>query len=219
MGNILLRQLFVLATVSALSIGLAMPSVASPFSSLISKAEWNNGVVVLVGDEVLNGEVYYNALHQLLLLRSGEGQPITTLTARQVQRFFYYNPQDNIIHRFLALERHPRPTYAVHSFYEVVAEGPVLYLRQPNQCSARPPQGSNLHKVAFHYFAYYQGKLVRAHAFERDLLPALLQEKPALVAYLKAQRLQPYHIGDQILLVNYFNRYLSEPLAGLTSLR
>lgn len=171
----------------------------------------------MVGDKVLNGEVHYNSLYQLLLLRSGEGQPITTFTARQVQRFFYYNPQDNIIHRFLTLEQYPHPTYAIRSFYEIVAEGSALYLRQPNQCSARPPHGSNPHTVAFHYFAYYQGRLVRAHAFEKNLLPALMQEKPALEAYLKAQHLQPYHIGDQILLVNYFNRQLPEPLAALTS--
>jgi hypothetical protein len=197
---------------------LAMPSVDA--SSLpINKADWYDGVVVLVDDKVLSGEIHYNASHQLVLLRSDDGQTITTLTSRQVQRFFYYNPQDNIIHRFLAIEQLPHPTYAVRSFYEVVAEGPVLYLRQPNQCSAHPPPGSSPHVVAFRYFAYYRGKIVRARAFQKELLPALAQESPALIEYIKSQQLKPYHVGDQIVLVNYFNRQFSEPLAALGSFR
>lgn len=216
MSNILSRQSFALATICTLFVGSITPSGAASFSLPISNAEWNEGVIILVGDEVLSGEVHYNSLHQLVLLRSAKGQPITTFTARQVRRFFYYNPQDNIIHRFLAIEQHPNPAYAAHHFYEVVAEGPALYLRQPNRCLARPPANSNSHTVAFHYFAYYQGKLVRAHAFEKELLPTLTQENAALVDYIKLQHLQPYHIGDQILLVNYFNRYRPEPLANIT---
>ena len=124
----------VLTTIGACLVVLTIPNVvASPLP--INQADWNDGVVVLVDNKVLSGEIHYNASHQLVLLRSDDGQTITTLTSRQVQRFFYYNPQDNIIHRFLAIEQRPRLAYAVRSFYEVVAEGPVLYLRQPNQCS------------------------------------------------------------------------------------
>ena len=179
----------------------------------INEGDWNDGVVVLIGDSVLSGEIHYNSLHQLVLLRSADGQKITTLTTRQVQRFFYYNPQDNIIHRFLAIEQHPHHAYVARSFYEVVTEGPVLYLRQPNQCSAHPPPGSNPHVVAFRYFAYYRGKMVRAHAFRKELLPTLVQESPGLINYMKSQQLKPYHVGDQIVLINYFNQQISEPLA------
>ncbi len=209
---------FRLAIVSALLVAAAIPNAnASPLP--VNGADWNDGVVVLVGDEVLNGQIHYNALHQLVLLRSDDGQTITTLTARQVQRFFYYNPQDNIIHRFLAIEQRVRSTYAVRSFYEVVAEGLVLYLRQPNQCLARPPRGSSPHVVSFHYFAYYHGKVVRAHAFETELLPTLTQENPRLIDFMKSQQLKPYHVGDQILLINYFNQQAPRPLAVLTPSR
>ncbi len=211
-------QFLKLAIVGAFLIAFVAPNaVASPLP--ISEAGWNDGVVVLVGDKVLSGELHYNAVHQLVLLRSDDGKTITTLTTRQVQRFFYYNPQDNIIHRFLAIEQHPRHAYAVRSFYEVVAEGPVLYLRQPNQCSAQPPPGSNPHVVAFRYFAYYRGKMVRAHAFRKELLPTLVQENPGLIDYMKSQQLKPYHVGDQIMLVNRFNRQFSEPLAELRTFR
>ena len=207
---------FVLAIVSAWWVTLATPSAAaSPLP--INQADWNDGVVVLVDNKVLSGEIHYNASHQLVLLRSDDGQTITTLTSRQVQRFFYYNPQDNIIHRFLAIEQHPYPTYTVRSFYEVVTEGPVLYLRQPNQCSVHPPPSSSPHVVAFRYFAYYRGKMVRAHAFQKELLPALVRENPALVDYMKSQQLKPYHVGDQIVLINYFNQQVSEPLAALSA--
>ena len=211
-------QSFVLVIIGAWLVTSMMSSVtASPLP--INKADWNDGVVVLVDDNVLSGEIHYNPLHQLVLLRSDDGQTVTTLTTRQVQRFFYYNPQDNIIHRFLAIEQHPHPAYAVRSFYEVVAEGPVLYLRQPKQCSAHPPLGSNPHVVAFRYFAYYRGKMVRAHAFQRELLPALAQKNPKLITYMKSHQLKPYHVGDQIMLVNYFNRQSLEPLAELNPLR
>ena len=216
MSNVFSYSFLTLAIISASLIGLVIPSTAG---SSIDETAWNQGVVVLVDDEVLSGEIYYNPLHQLVLLRSGDGQPIATLTTRQVQRFFYYSPQDNIIHRFLTIERRLRSSYVVRSFYEVVTEGPVLYLRQSNHCTARPPRESSPHTVAFHYYAYYRGKLVRARAFEKDLLPTLLHESPALVDYMKSQRLHPYHVGDQILLVSYFNRHLAQPFADLTSRR
>ncbi len=212
------RRISRLAIVGALLVALpVLNAKASPLPT--NEGGWNDGVVVLVGDSVLSGEIHYNSLHQLVLLRSADGQKITTLTTRQVQRFFYYNPQDNIIHCFLAIEQHPHHAYVVRSFYEVVAEGPVLYLRQPNQCSAHPPQGSNPHVVAFRYFAYYRGKIVRAHAFRKELLPILVQENPELTDYMKSQQLKPYHVGDQIMLVNHFNQQFSEPLAELLPFR
>lgn len=207
-------NILMLTVIATFTGGLAIHNaMARPFPAE-SNADWQEGVVILVNDGVLTGEVYYNAFYQLVLLRAHEGQPVTTLTARQVQRFFYYDSRDSIVHRFVAIEQ-PQHTYVVRSFYELVAEGPVSYLRQPNRCAARPPQGSSPHTVSFNYFAYYQGKVIRAHAFERELLPALAQQHPRLIDYLKAQQLKPYEVGDQILLVKYFNQQLTQPLANL----
>ncbi len=215
MIRFLQSNILILTVIAALVGGLAIQdAMARPFPAE-SNADWREGVVILTNDEVLTGEVYYHALYQLVLLRAHEGQPVTTLTARQVQRFFYYDSRDNIIHRFVAIEQQPQRAYVVRSFYELVAEGPVSYLRQPNRCAARPPHGSSPHTVSFNYFAYYQGKVIRAHAFERELLPALAQQHPRLIDYLKAQQLKPYEVGDQILLVKYFNQQLTQPLANL----
>lgn len=200
------------ATVALLISSTVQAAIARP---PFSNSEWKKGVVVLTDDRILTGEVRYNSLHHLVLLRPGEDQPITTLTIRQVQRFFYYDPQNNIIHRFVALEQYLQPNYVARSFYEIVTEGPVSYLRQPNRCSARPPHGSSLHTVAYHYFAYYQGKMVRAHAFEKKMLPTLMKQNAALTDYIRSHRLQPHHVGDQIRLVDYFNQHFSEPLAEL----
>ena len=128
-----------------------------------------------------------------------------------------------IIHDYLEYTEEYKKKYGqkciflmqVRSFYEIVIEGPVSYLRQPNRCSAQPPHGSSLHTVAYHYFAYYQGKMVRAHAFDKKMLPALMKQNAALIDYIRSHRLQPYHVGDQIRLVDYFNQHFSEPLAEL----
>ena len=209
------RYVPVLTVIASLSVGLAGQNAMARPAPSVSNSDWQEGVVILVNDEVLTGEVYFNAHYQLVLLRTGEGQPVTALTAQQVQRFFYYDSQDNIIHRFVAIEQHPQPAYVVQSFYEVVAEGSVRYLRQPNRCAVRPPHGSSPHTVAFNYFVYYQGKIIRAHAFQKELLPVLAQQHPPLIDYQKSLQLKPYLVGDQILLVNYFNQQTTEPLADL----
>lgn len=179
--------------------------------------DWKEGVIILNNEEVLNGEVYYDHWYDLVLLRDDPNQPVQTFTARQVQSFRYYDPQDNIIHDFLVLAHHPASSYPVPNFYEVVTTGTVLYLRQHNRCPLSPPRDVNPHKVAYHYFAYHHGQLVRAQRFTRDLLPTLVQEDPALADYAKVHHLRTYDVGDQILLVEHFNRRTATPLAELAS--
>ena len=134
-------------------------------------------------------------------------------------RFGYYDPHINIIHDFLVLAHHPASSYPVPTFYEVVTTGTVLYLRQQNRCPLSPPQHVSPHKVAYQYFAYHNGQLIRAHRFEKDLLATLVQEDPTLANYTKTHRLRAYDVGDQIELVKYFNRRTAIPVAELSSFR
>lgn len=190
---------------------------ATHAASRLTNIDWKEGVIILNNEEVLNGKVFYDHRYDLVLLRSDDDQPVKTYSAHQVQSFRYYDPQDNIIHDFITLAHHPRSSYPVPNFYEVVTSGKVLYLRQQNHCPLSPPRGVSPHKVAYHYFAYYEGQLVRAHRFEKDLLPTLAQEDATVGHYLKEHRLRPYEVGDQILLVKYFNQRTATPVAELAS--
>ena len=204
-----------ISTIACLMVGiLSTPVFATPHR--IHETEWKPGVIILSSAEVLNGDVYYNHLHDLLLLRSGDHKYIKTFTVNQVRSFQYYDQQDNIIHHFLALSRRSS-SYMTQSFYEVVTEGEVLYLRQRNRCPLDPPPNVNSHAVAYHYFAYYRGRLVRAHRFKQELLPTLVAEDPTLSDYIKEHQLKPYHVGDQILLIDHFNHQSAPPIANLWS--
>ena len=194
---------------------LTLPNVLA--TSRLAHADWKEGVVILTNQEVLRGEVYYDYTHDLVLLRAGDRQPVTTLTARQVQSLRYYDPQDDIIHDFVVIDQHPRLPYSVRTFYEVVTTGEVLYLRKRNRCPLRPPAHENIHTVAYNYFAYHAGTLVRAHHFDKELLPRLTQDDPSLARYIDDNRLRAYDVGDQIRVIEYFNRPRSQPIAHLVS--
>ena len=211
-------QRWLVAGIALFLIGFSGFLMSTHAASRLTSIDWREGVVILNSEEVLSGDVYYDHRYNLVLLRSDDDQPVKTYTAHQVQSFRYYDPQDNIIHDFLVLAYHPLSSYPIPSFYEVVTSGKVLYLRQHNRCPLSPPRHVSPHKVAYHYFAYYEGQLVRAQRFERDMLPALAQEDPTVGHYVKAHRLRPYDVGDQILLVEYFNRRATVPVAELSSL-
>ena len=192
---------------------LANPLLAD--AHRIRETDWKDGVIILSSQEVLSGQLFHDHIHSLVLLRSDSNDLVKTFTVHQVQSFRYYDPQDNIIHDFLSLAYQSPSSYPMRGFYEVVSEGDVLYVRQHNHCPLEPPREVNAHTIAYNYFAFYRGKLVRAHQFEKGLLPALIQEDPTLAGYMKEQHLKPYDVGDQILLINYFNHVPSVPLADL----
>lgn len=195
-------------------LGFVTMTSATPLRTDVA---WKKGVIIRNDQGVLNGEVYYDHRYDLVLLREEDGQSVRTFTARQVHSFRYYDSQDNIIHDFLVLAHHPVSPYSVPTFYEVVTAGKVLYLRRHNRCPTTPPPGVSPHTVAYDYFAYYHGQLVRSYRFEKELFSALTVESPALLTYSRKHRLRPYDIGDQILLVTYFNRHGTTPVAELPS--
>ena len=206
------RAAFLLLTGMALSTFLSLSAEAGR----IADADWNQGVVVLSNDEVLSGEVYHDHKNDLLLLRSGARQPIRTFTVHQLQSFRYYDPRDNLIRHFLTVAlRGARTSYPVRRFYEVVSKGDVMYLRRHNGCALAPPSDLSHHTVAYDYFAYYQGQLIRSHRFEKDLLPVLANTDPTLLSYMKEKQLRPYEIADQIALITRFNRWRSGPVAKM----
>lgn len=203
-----MAQLFSSSLFFLIALLCGAASVASPAEAAstdpMATADWKQGIVVLDTKEVLSGEVHYDSRHDLVLLRSDTDRRVSVYTVHQVQSFRYYDPQENIIHRFLAVDD-SRTSYSVRNFYEVVSEGDVLYLRRRNRCALDPPPGSSVHTVAYNYFAYYRGLLVRSQQFERVLLPVLAEAHPSLLPHIKEHRLKPYQVGDQIVLINYFN--------------
>lgn len=201
-----------IAVISAFWLTLSAAFAATP---QLTTTDWKEGVVILTNQEVRRGKLHYDHLHDLVLLRLEGQQTVIALTARQVHSLRYYDPQDNIIHDFLVIDQHPRLPYSVRTFYEVVTTGEVLYLRKRNRCPLRPPTRENAHTVAYDYFAYHQGRLVRAHHFGKELLPQLTQDDPSLVRYIDDNHLRAYDIGDQIRLIEYFNQQQPQPIAHL----
>ena len=216
MAHLFTQRFFLIACFLGSMLSLAiLPEGAN--ASQITEADWQEGVVVLNDNTVLNGEVHYDYRHDLVLLRPDVNQSVKVFTVHQIQSFRYYDLQDNIIHNFLVVDHSSRSSYSVRSIYEVVSEGEVLYLRRHNHCPLAPPQGTSVHTVAYDYFAYYQGVLVRSHQFEKSLLPALTEADPTLLHYIKEKHLKPYSVGGQVVLVEYFNRQLPTPVASLSS--
>ena len=215
MAHTLTRHFYLTFLALAGVLSFAVPSATQ--ANRIAEADWNEGMVILSNDEVQKGELYYDHANGVVLLRSGAHQRVKTLTVRQVRSFRYYNAQDNLVHHFLAIDHRTRSSYPIRGFYEIVSKGDVLYLRQRNGCRWAPPHHVSPHVVAYDYFAYYQGQLVRSHRFEQELLPVLAEADPTLLRYMKESRLRPYEVEDQILLVAHVNRGLPSPLADVSS--
>ncbi len=203
---------------------LTFPLTAYPQISN-SSTDWNSGIVILNNKEIVKGAISYDYARDIVMCK--ENETIRTFSPHQVSSFKYFDEAESLFHDFVTLGVEVHPSYQHIAFYELVLEGDINYVRKRNRFPAIQAkegylalQNSQLneHKVCYEYFVHYNDQLIKARRFKKEVLPLMKSKEKSIQAFMKANHLRPYDIGDQIELVEYYNDIsgLSKQTANLS---
>jgi hypothetical protein len=173
--------------------------------------EWHEGIIILENDEIVKGELGYDYANDLIMCK--EDGKIRTFGPHQAVSFQFYEIEKNLLRRFKVYELAQNSFYSQQGFFEIVVDGEVDYIRKRNRYALYHPRDGymvhrkpNMHEVAYDYFVQVNGKLIKARKFKKEVLPQLLLTDQSVEKYMKEQKLTTYDIGDQIVLLNYYNK-------------
>lgn len=183
-------------------------ATAQPYQQL---DDWYPGIVILRTDEVIRADISFDPASNLVMCQK-DGK-LYTYGPHQAVSFQYYNEQDGVLHKFEVFSEQVNSYYSRDAFFEIVVDGDVPYLRKRNRFPVYQPRDGYLaertitpHAKAYDYFVELDGSLSKAKRFKKEVLPHLLQAEASLAGFIKDKRLKVYDIGDQIVLLNYYNR-------------
>ncbi len=188
--------------------------------------DWYPGIVILDSDEIAKGDLSYDPASDLIMCRTGD--KIKTFGPQQAVSFQYYDPETNVLHKFEVFDVQYNSAYSRKSFFEIVLDGDINYIRKRNRYPIYQPRDGYLaernithHELAFDYFVELDGQLIKSRKFKKEVLPQLLLNEQSLESYMNEKRLKVYNIRDQILLLSYYNRKASTPksIANIFSMR
>lgn len=172
--------------------------------------EWNPGVVMLEGEQVLEGELKYD--HKNGVIQCREAGRIKAFSSHGVTSFYYLNKDTNILHRFISVEQETKENYRRKEFYEIVLEGELTLLRKRNKSTDPVRKGHNAsssslmhHILCYDYYVYRQGEMISVKKFKKNVLPLMKDKKREVVSYADKKNMKLYYLMDQISLISYYN--------------
>lgn len=175
------------------------------------RSEWYPGVIILESEEIVKGELSYDHASDLIMCRADDR--IKTFGPHQAESFQYYDEKTNVLHKYEVFSIRQNSYYNRKSFFEVVIDGDINYIRKRNRYPVYQPRdgylverGMNAHEVAFDYYVEVDGELIKSRRFNKEVLPQLMLNEQSLESFMKEKRLRTYDIADQIVLLNYYNR-------------
>jgi hypothetical protein len=189
---------------------------SSSFAQFSARStDWYPGIIILENEEIVKGEISYDFANDLVMCKSEE--KISTFGPHQTRSFRYYEKENNVFHNYEVLQIQQNSFYTRKAFFEIVLEGNVKYVRKHNRYPVTQPQEghlayrrSNPHLVAYDYYTQLEGELIKSRHFKKEVLPALLNKDQRVAAFIKENKLRTYDIGDQIVLLDYFNHTIDK---------
>ena len=175
-----------------------------------NQQHWHPGIVILNNDQIIKGDLSYDYANDLIMCQQ-DGK-IKTFGPHQAASFRYYEEEKNLFHRFKVYKLAQNSFYSQKAFFEIVLDGKVDFIRKRNRYDVQQSRegylahrSTNVHEVAYQYYVLVNDRLVKARKFKKEVLPQLLLNEQSLESYMKEQKLRSYDIGDQIVLLNYYN--------------
>lgn len=172
------------------------------FNSMVfaKQTQWNEGVVVLKGAEVQQGDISVDVRFDLILFRRGDS--VMVYPAHRIESFYYYDASANINRKFVSLPSRSN-VFREHKLFEVVLRGDVSVLRKIKReiLSNENPDGLN-----YHYFIKMKGVITTLGEFRRKVYPQLLTvSRDSILAFVHRERLNPSHADDAIRIIKFYN--------------
>lgn len=186
------------------------------YSSVLAKNpfDWNPGILVTENEEIINGEISFHFEQNLVCVR--KNGRIKTYTPHKTRFFRYYDQSENMHHRFMAFDLSRQKNRKYHmQFFEIVFKGSAVVLRKPIDDNSggflvdipfsirsQPSRGAK----NYDYYVHIGGNIFNFKNFKKSILPLLNEShKKEIDEFIEEKNLNYQHIGDQFLIVDYFN--------------
>lgn len=188
------------------------------------EATWNEGQLLLVNGTQLEGELNYNWKAEIVQIR--QGNTIKAYSASQVDHFVFFDANQNMLRRFVAVEYPVRQTLIRKLFLEEFVPGALTvyrrlrHTREPIRVVSPIAYGDDEELVkdldSFTYFVYdANGMITNLDNFARDIWPRLKEEYgDELKHFLDGQGLDASNTLSQLLLINQYNALKKQETPG-----
>lgn len=179
------------------------------------------GRIYLHSGDSLEGSFTINLANDLLQI--SQENTIKTLTARQVDRFWFDDGMNRGRRYFLSLPFTMTNGYRIPAFFEIILDGPAMALLAREQVlvetmpvydplSNRTIMSSRQRLLIDHYFMNEQGIITRYHGRRKDLYAIFADKQEAVKNFLDATRTGIGSRTELIRITDYYNSIKSKPL-------
>ncbi len=155
---------------------------------------WRKGSIVLSTNQVLVGDLMVHLDFNTLVFRSTN--QVEVLPSYKVSSFRFYDEAENINRQFISIH----DTRGLNLFYELVVKGKYNIVRMQDHNCAQNDQED------YTYYVYHENNLMPINKFKKKVFPDLLNLRPELGQWVKAERLDLNKKKDTILIVKEYNR-------------
>lgn len=172
------------------------------FNSMVfaRQTQWNEGVVVLKGAEVQQGDISVDVRFDLILFRRGDS--VMVYPAHRIQSFYYYDASANINRRFISLQNQNN-VFREYHLYEVVLRGDVSVLRKQK---GEIVSNENPDRLNYNYFVKMADVITTLAEFRKKVYPELLKvSHNSLLEFVHREHINPNHADDAIRIIKFYN--------------
>lgn len=197
---------------------LSLISVFAQNSQFPSQV-WHKGNIFLNDGTSLSGLVKYDLDNNLVQLQT---ETVDTFTASNVSNFEIFDEVFGGIRRFYSLPYAINGEYETPTFFEILTEGNDLALlcREYIATDTRGmnnnwgpmgmnplwgPQNSFGYRLAFNYYFFKNGRLVRYSLKKKDLFAMLPGYDDEIDLFMRKNRLEHDKRGDLLRITAYYN--------------
>lgn len=162
--------------------------------------QWDDGVVVLKSETVLNGRVSFDVRHDVILFEDSSNHKRSVYPAYQVSSLYYYDDRENINRRFISIRDNNAP-HPYRSFFEIVLQGEVAVLRKQHLKAFRSTD-----PMDYDYCTWFNEELVPINRFRRQVFPHLHASAIArLDNFMLENGLVANNEINAIRIIDYYN--------------
>ncbi len=190
---------------------LAISSIGANSQDFPSEL-WHKGMVVLVSEDTLVGNVKYNLDQELIQVESG--QKTYTFSGKKVFYFQIFDETVDAYREFYTLPYALLNQYETPVFFEVLVEGKLTLLcresivtrtvNDTNPYGAMMSYSRNV-LVYTYYFLDDKGRITKYSLKKRDLLKVLAKRASKIEEYMRLNRLKPDKRYDLSRIISFYN--------------
>lgn len=179
---------------------------------------WHKGIVVLVSDDTLKGQLKYDIINDNIQLRTSEDK-ILSFSAQKIFFFEIFDKGIRSYRQFYSLPYQVRENYSVPILFEVLYEGRLTLLSRERivmneqelnnysklSSAGYMPQDSRLMLAFDFFFLEKDGTINRYIPKKRRLLSIMDRKYNEVKKYIKRNHLRHDHITDLVRITAYYN--------------